>query len=83
MGGGGEGKWRRGGRGGAGGFPSAHFLFLSWLASQSRPSYSPSPLVAQVAWMYQLRWRRECRPSLSVISAAFMALGRSWGGGGR
>lgn len=33
----------------------AHFLFLSWLANQSRPSYSPSPLVAQVAWMYQLR----------------------------
>lgn len=28
--------------------------------------------------MYQLRWRSECRPSLSVISAAFMALGRSW-----
>ena len=25
----------------------------------------------------QWRWRRECRPSLSVISAAFMALGRS------
>ncbi|TNN68981.1 hypothetical protein EYF80_020842 [Liparis tanakae] len=49
-----------------------------WLESQSRPSYSPSPLVAQVAWMYQLRWRRACRPSLSVISAAFIALGRSW-----
>ena len=28
--------------------------------------------------MYQFRWRRECRPSLSVISAAFMALGRSY-----
>ena len=26
---------------------------------------------------YQCRWRRECRPSLSVISAAFIALGRS------
>ncbi len=26
---------------------------------------------------YQWRWRREWRPSLSVISAAFMALGRS------
>ena len=26
---------------------------------------------------YQWRWRRECRPSLSVISAAFIALGRS------
>jgi hypothetical protein len=30
-----------------------------------------------VAWMYQLRWRSECKPSLSVMSAAFMALGRS------
>ncbi len=27
--------------------------------------------------MYQLRWRRAWRPSLSVISAAFMAFGRS------
>lgn len=32
-----------------------HFWFFSWLESQSRPSYKPSPLVAQVAWMYQLR----------------------------
>ena len=32
--------------------------------------------------MYQFLWRRECRPSLSVISAAFMALGRSWVGVG-
>lgn len=54
-----------------------HFWFLSWLESQSRPSYRPSPLVAHVAWMYQLRWRSACKPSLSVISAAFMALGRS------
>lgn len=27
---------------------------------------------------YQVLWRREWSPSLSVISAAFMALGRSW-----
>ena len=27
--------------------------------------------------MYQARWRSEWRPSLSVISAAFIALGRS------
>ena len=27
--------------------------------------------------MYQFLWRRECKPSLSVISAAFIALGRS------
>ena len=54
------------------------YFFLSWLESQSRPSYRPSPLVAHVAWMYQLRWRSECRPNLSVISAAFMAFGRSY-----
>merc|ERR1711896_90795 len=54
------------------------YPFLERLVeSQSRPSYSPSPDVAQVDWMYQLRWRSECKPSLSVISAAFMALGRS------
>ncbi len=58
--------------------PAPHFLFLSWLASQSSPSYRPSPLVAQVACIYQLRWRSEWRPSLSVISAAFIAFGRSW-----
>lgn len=28
--------------------------------------------------MYQLRLRSECSPSLSVISAAFIAFGRSW-----
>jgi hypothetical protein len=27
--------------------------------------------------IYQWRWRNECNPSLSVISAAFMAFGRS------
>eukprot|EP00001_Collodictyon_triciliatum_P160353 28172_3 len=48
--------------------------FLESFDSQSRPS-SPSPEVAHVA-MYQLR-RRECNPSLSVISAAFIALGKS------
>lgn len=35
--------------------------------------------MAQVAWIYQFLWRRECSPSLSVISAAFIAFGRSWG----
>jgi hypothetical protein len=29
------------------------------------------------AEIYQWRWRSECNPSLSVISAAFMAFGRS------
>lgn len=55
-----------------------HFPFLSLEESQSRPSYRPSPPVAHVAWMYQSRLRRVCRPSLSVTSAASMALGRSW-----
>lgn len=56
------------------------FLFLRAFDSQSRPSYRPSPLVAHVDWMYQLRFRILCRPSLSVTSAAFMAFGRSWMG---
>jgi hypothetical protein len=52
--------------------------FLAMLLdSQSRPSYKPSPEVAHVLWIYQWRWRNEWRPSLSVISAAFIALGRS------
>jgi hypothetical protein len=33
-----------------------------------------NPLVVLI---YQCRWRRECSPSLSVISAAFIAFGRS------
>ena len=41
------------------------------------PSYRPSPDVAHVDWMYHLRLRIEWRPSLSVISATDMALGRS------
>lgn len=41
------------------------------------PSYNPSPLVAHVAWMYQLLCLKLWSPNLSVISAAFMALGRS------
>ena len=55
----------------------AQALLAMLLESQSSPSYSPSPLVAQVLWMYQWRCRRLCRPSLSVISAAFMAFGKS------
>ena len=40
---------------------------LAMLAlSQSRPSNSPSPDVAHVAWMYHLRFRSDCKPSLSV-----------------
>ena len=38
------------------------------VASQSNPSYKPSPEVAQVDWMNQCLWRMECSPSLSVIS---------------
>ena len=57
----------------------AHFLLERVAESQSRPSYRPSPVVAQHAWIYHCRWRRPCRPNLSVISAADMALGRSYG----
>ena len=35
------------------------------------------PLVAQAVWIYQCLFLKECKPSLSVISAAFIALGRS------
>lgn len=55
-----------------------YFEFFKVTQSQSSPSYSPSPVVAHVAWMYHLRLRMFCRPSVSVMSAAFMALGRSW-----
>ncbi len=55
-----------------------YFWFLSWLDNQSRPSYKPSPLVAHVAWMYQFRFLNECKPSLSVISGAFIAFGKSY-----
>lgn len=51
--------------------------FFSWLESQSKPSYKPSPLVAHVACIYQLRFLSECSPNLSVISAAFIAFGKS------
>ncbi len=57
---------------------SVYLAFLSWFESQSRPSYKPSPLVAHVAWIYQLRFRNEWRPNLSVISAAFIAFGKSY-----
>ncbi len=36
-----------------------YFWFFSWLESQSSPSYRPSPLVAQVAWMYLQEAQRE------------------------
>ena len=38
------------------------------------PRASPLPAAAPT---HQWRWRSECSPSLSVISAAFIALGRS------
>lgn len=57
---------------------SHYFWFFSWLESQSSPSYKPSPLVAHVACMYHWRFLKLCRPSLSVISAAFIAFGKSW-----
>ena len=59
------------------------YLDFNWFESHSRPSYRPSPLVAQVAWMYHVLFLRPWRPSLSVTSAAFMALGRSWNEGGQ
>lgn len=60
--------------------PASHFIYFLFCRvadSQSKPSYRPSPVVAQQACMYHCLWRRPCRPSLSVISAALMALGKS------
>lgn len=53
-------------------------LFLRLAESHSRPSKRPSPEVAQVDWMYQVRARKLVRPSLSVISAAAMAFCKVW-----
>ena len=33
----------------------SYYFLASWLDSQSKPSYRPSPEVAHVAWMYQFR----------------------------
>ena len=54
-----------------------YFLFCKVAESQSSPSYKPSPVVAQHAWMYHCLCLKPCSPSLSVIAAALIALGRS------
>ena len=46
-------------------------------ASQSKPSDSPLPLVAQVSWMDHWRLRTSGRPSASDTSLAPEALGLS------
>jgi len=53
-------------------------MFYNLLESQSSPSYKPSPLVAQVAWINHFLFLRLFNPSVSVISDAFMALGKSY-----
>merc|ERR1711935_958359 len=55
----------------------AHFLEDNVRDNQSKPSYKPSPVVAQADWMNHWRWRKLWRPSFSVTSAAAMALGKS------
>ena len=45
------------------------YLFLRMLANHSKPSYKPSPEVAQVAWLNQFLLRMACKPSRSVTSA--------------
>ena len=54
------------------------FLLVRARDNQSRPSKRPSPVVAIVLWMYQLRPLMVCSPSLSVTSAAVIALGKSY-----
>lgn len=45
-----------------------YFIVCKYMAKEGGYKYSSK---------YQWRWRREWRPSLSVISAAFIAFGRS------
>lgn len=52
--------------------PSTRSLALA----RKQASKRPEGVMKKGKW-HQWRWRRECRPSLSVISAAFMALGKS------
>ena len=54
-----------------------YFLFVIVRASQSKPSYRPSPVVAMVLWMYQFRPRSVFSPSLPQISAVVIECGRS------
>merc|ERR1712187_180208 len=55
----------------------AHFFELSVRDIQSRPSYKPSPVVAQADWMYHWRVRMLFKPSFSVTSLAAMEFGKS------
>ena len=63
---------------------------LMFEVSHVSPSYSPSPVVAQDGWTYQLRSRILVRPSFSWISWGFIAVenkpsdrSRTITGGGR
>ena len=53
------------------------YFRFRFFASQSSPSYKPSPVVAQVACMFQVRLPRPLRPSFSVISTRDIAFGKS------
>merc|ERR1739836_141219 len=54
-----------------------HFLLESVRDNQSKPSYRPSPVVAQADWMNHWRWRKLLRPNFSLTSAAAMEFGKS------
>lgn len=59
-------------------FTSLHlFLVFSWFDSQSSPSNSPSPLMADVLKIAQSRFLMLCRFSPSATAASFSAPGRS------
>merc|ERR1712199_124227 len=54
-----------------------HFLLERVLHNQSRPSKSPSPVVAQADWMNHCLLLMVLKPSLSTTSAAVIAFGKS------
>ena len=55
-------------------------MWRKWPGEEEKQRQQP-PASAQQrrgsTWMHQLRWRRDCKPSFSMTSAADMALGRS------
>mmetsp|Transcript_49335 Transcript_49335/g.107435 ORF Transcript_49335/g.107435 Transcript_49335/m.107435 type:complete len:215 (+) Transcript_49335:131-775(+) len=52
------------------------WLFMA-LASQSKPSHRPLPVVATLSWMNHIRCRKECKPNFSTSSVVLAAKGRS------
>merc|ERR1719384_1268176 len=54
-----------------------HFRLDRVQESQSKPSYSPSPVVAQADWMNHWRFETHCKPSFSATSDTGIEFDRS------